>query len=322
MIAARAILSSSIDRLAVAVGVLGALAALGAAPIPAWQTSIGRDAPLVGVVWDVTAQRAITAEMLVTRLAARRYVLLGEKHDNPDHHRLQAWMVREIIAAGRRPAVAFEMFRADQAEAIARHLSTAPGDARGLGDALDWRRSGWPAWSMYEPIAEAALRAGLPLVAANLPSVMTAALRRGGASALDPATTARLGLDRPLPDDVRRRIAADIVDGHCGQLPESAVDGFVLVQRARDAHMAAALRDAGGDGAILIAGAGHVRRDVGVPRSLPEDQVASVAWLEARAAMMTAPALAVDYIWFTPRVDDRDPCERFRPDLERLREPR
>src|SRR5439155_362708 len=88
---------------------------------------------------------ALSPEALVARLVARRYVLLGEKHDNSDHHRLQAWIVRELIAAGRRSAVAFEMFRADQAEAIARHLATSPGDARGLGDALDWRRSGWPA---------------------------------------------------------------------------------------------------------------------------------------------------------------------------------
>src|SRR5205085_10420678 len=103
----------------------------------------------------------------------------------------------------------------------------------GLGDALDWRRSGWPPWPMYSPIAEAALGAGLPIVAANLSEADTAVLRRGGA--LDPASSARLGLDRTLPEDVRRRMAVDITEGHCGQLPESAIDGFVAVQRARDA---------------------------------------------------------------------------------------
>ena len=102
----------------------------------------------------------------------------------------------------------------------------------------------------------------------------------------------------------------------------NAVDSFVLVQRARDAQMALAMREAGGDGAILIAGVGHVRRDVGVPRDLPGGDVASVAFLEARKDMTAAPALAVDYLWFTPGVDDRDPCERFRPELERLRQTR
>lgn len=301
---------------------LSTLAVLGAGPRPEWQTRVARDAPLVGVVWDVAAQAPISPEILVTRLAARRYVLLGEKHDNADHHALQAWILRELIAAGRRPAVAFEMIRADQSDAIARHLTVSSGDARGLGDALDWGRSGWPAWSMYEPIAAAALAAKLPILAANLSAATTATLRRGGVPGLEAGMVTRLGLDRPLPDDVRSRIATDIVDGHCGHLREASVDGFVLVQRSRDAHMGAVMREAGGDGAVLIAGVGHVRRDVGVPRVLPDTEVVTLALLEARKDMTAPPSIAVDYIWFTPRVDDVDPCERFRSDLEQLRKAR
>ena len=298
--------------------VVAALVLFGAAPLPEWQSPLGRDQPLVGTIWDVGASAAITPETLVTRLAARRYVLLGEKHDNPDHHRLQEWTLRELVAAGRRPAVAFEMFRADQADAIARHLTASPGDAHGLGDALDWRRSGWPAWSMYEPIVEVALHARLPLIAANLPQAVTSTLRRGGVAALDAAMIARLRLDRPLPDEVRQRLATEIREGHCGQLPERALDAFIVVQRARDAHLAAAMREAGGDGAVLIAGAGHARRDIGVPRVLPESETASVAFLEVWPAMTAPPAAPFDYVWLTPRVDDRDPCERFRRDLERI----
>jgi uncharacterized iron-regulated protein len=311
-----------VSRSVLLIVALCTLAVVGAAPLPEWQSHVARDAPLVGVVWDSAAAAPITTDVLVARLATRRYVLLGEKHDNPDHHRLQTWIVRELIASGRRPALAFEMFRVDQAEPIARYLATSPGDARGLGPALEWDRSGWPAWSMYEPLADVAIRNRLPLIAANLSAVTTGTLRRGGVSAIDAALATRLGLDRPLPDDVRQRIAGDVVDGHCGQLPASAVESFVLVQRARDAQMAVAMREAGGDGAVLIAGVGHVRRDVGVPRGLPDGEVASVAFLEARGDMTVAPALAVDYLWFTPRVDDRDPCERFRRDLERLRQTR
>ena len=49
-------------------------------------------------------------------------------------------------------------------------------------------------------------------------------------AALDPGAIARLGFDRPLPDDVRQRIATEIKDGHCGQLPEHAVESFVAIQ--------------------------------------------------------------------------------------------
>jgi uncharacterized iron-regulated protein len=65
-------------------------------------------------------------------------------------------------------------------------------------------------------------------------------------------------------------------------------------QRARDAHIAAAMRDAGGDGAVLIAGAGHARRDMGVPRLLPDADVISLAFIEVRADMTSLPVLPFD----------------------------
>lgn len=283
---------------------------IAAAPIPEWQTTVSREHPRVGTIFDVAAGAAITPETLITRLVPKRFVILGEKHDNPDHHRLQAWVLAELVAAGRKPAVVFEMFRLDQADAIARHLAAAPDDARGLGDVLEWRRSGWPAWAMYEPIVAAALRARLPLVAGNLSETTTAAVRRGGLAALDTATLARLRFDQPLADDVRGRLVTELRDAHCGHLPESGLDNFVAVQRARDAQMAAAMREAGGDGALLIAGAGHGRKDMGVPLRLPASATASVGFIEVRDG---APAtLPFDYVWTTPRVDDRDPCESFR----------
>ena len=70
-------------------------------------------------------------------------------------------MIRALTAAGRRPAVAFEMFTPSQAGALGRYLAAHPRDAAGLGEAVNWKASGWPAWAMYEPIARAALDAGL-----------------------------------------------------------------------------------------------------------------------------------------------------------------
>src|SRR5439155_15184454 len=61
-------------------------------------------------------------------------------------------------------------------------------------------------------------------------------------------------------------LRADIVESHCNKLPEAVVPRLVLAQRVRDAAMAQALvNDATADGAILIAGNGHVRNDLGVP---------------------------------------------------------
>lgn len=308
------------------------LAALGACaslrPDLAWESAHGRDHPLVGSVWDVQARRFLGADALAARLSRERFVLLGEKHDNPDHHRLQTWLLEALIAAGRRPAVAFEMFTVDDQPAIARYLASGARSAAGLGDAVDWSRSGWPAFALYQPIADRAIAAGLPIVAANLGRATPRAVARQGMRALDPAFVARLGLDRPLDAATRSEMADEIREAHCGHAPEGMLDGMIAVQRARDAQMAERLAAAGGDGAVLIAGAGHVRTDRGVPAFLavlaPGARVASVAFVEVSrdARAPEAYAMPVEYLWFTPRVDDTDPCERFREPLERLRERR
>ena len=107
---------------------------------------------------------------------------------------------------------------------------------------------------------------------------------------------------------------------------------MVDIQWARDARMAASLARGGQrDGAVLIAGAGHARRDHGVPahlaRQAPGAGVASVAFLEVDPAAARAgdyaprfasDALPFDYVWFTPKIDDVDPCEKFKKPLETI----
>src|SRR2546430_14763230 len=90
---------------------------------------------------------------LAAAVSAARFALLGERHDHPEHHEFQAWLLRRMVESGRRPALAFEMLDTTQAPALARHLATAPRDAAGLGDAVGWGASGWPDWRLYQPIA-------------------------------------------------------------------------------------------------------------------------------------------------------------------------
>jgi uncharacterized iron-regulated protein len=311
-------------------------AAPGDGPGDAWQSALGREHPLTGRIWEIAAARFIEPPMLVEHVRRSRFILLGEKHDNPDHHRLQAWLVRALIAAGRRPAVAFEMLTTDDAPAIARHLAAAPTDAAGLAEAVHWSRSGWPDWALYQPIAEAALAARLPIVATNLPPATARLLSQQGVTGLEPALVARLGLNRPLAPEVHAELAAEIRETHCGHAPSERVEAMIAVQRARDAQMAESLAAVGReDGAVLIAGAGHVRTDRGIPAylaaSAPDATVSSLALLEvdAGATMPESYAprfrrdtLPFDYVWFTPRLDDLDPCTTFGEQLKRLEQRR
>jgi len=287
-----------------------------------WVTDLYEDHPLVGRIWDVSAESFVDPATLADRAAERRYVLLGEKHDNPDHHLLQARMIRELVARGRRPAVVLEMISLDRSDALATQLAEHPKDVDGLATAVDWEKSGWLAWEYYRPIAEAALENGLPFLAANLPIGAVKAMRRRPSAPPpdgeqpDPVQTAA------VPADVREILTAEIQAGHCGHAPERMVQLLVEIQHARDAQLARVLEVAGEeDGAVLIAGNGHVRKWLAVPRFLEAEPPFVLAFTEVRADVIDPAEYTrggvFDALWFTPRVDDVDPCEHFR---ERLKE--
>lgn len=301
-------------------------------PQGGWRTAALVDHPLVGRIWDARKEQFVDWEELVVRLLPARVVLLGEKHDNPDHHALQTEVLAALVASGRHPAVAFEQFDGDQAVALAAFLAQGPADATGLGDAVGWRETGWPDWAMYQPIADIAVRNSLPVLAANLPARVARLLSRGGLAAAAPEDVDGLDLSSPLDPEVEAAMRQEIMDSHCGMAAESMMAPMVLVQRARDAHMAkvTAAGAMAADGAVLIAGFGHTRKDRAVPAYLGESlgPVASLAFLEVVADRLDPAAYGVhdeaggpfDLVWFTPRVDDEDPCEKFRDRLQRVRE--
>jgi uncharacterized iron-regulated protein len=110
------------------------------------------------------------------------------------------------------------------------------------------------------------------------------------------------------------------------EMPPAFADGMVMAERARDGSLAAHMRVAdAGRGAVLIAGTGHARIDRGVPRELARiatgEAAVSIAFVEvshgdsdprAYAAAWHSLALPFDFVLFTPRANDDDPCAKMR----------
>ncbi len=309
-----------------------------APPGPPWVSELERDHPLTGRIWRLSEAEFVDPDRLAAALEGARFLLLGEKHDNADHHRIQAWVIETLISRGRRPAVALEMLNSTQEAPLAAHLAAHPGDAAGIGVAVGWAETGWPAWETYQPIAQAALAGGAPILAANLPRRTIRAIVREGIEALGLGRATTLGLNRDaLTGENRSLLRTEIIESHCNQLPDSMIDPMVTVMTARDAQMAdAMLRGAamaGRDGAVLIAGNGHARVDHGTPlylaRRAPGERVLSLGLLEVSedlreptdyAARFNVEHLPFDFVWFTPRVDNQDPCEKFAAPLRGARE--
>lgn len=241
-----------------------------------------------------------------TPLYARQadVVILGEVHDNPNHHMTQAaW-----LAALAPRAVVFEMLDRTQAE-----IATAGWkDLATLAEALGWSESGWPDFEIYAPVFTAA--AGTLILGAAIPRDVARAAMRDGLGAHFKDDLSRFGLDRPLPEDEQAAREAYQQAAHCNALPEDILPMMVDIQRLRDAELArvtlAALAETGGPVAV-ITGNGHARKDWGMPVYISRVSPDVAVFALGQSETGSGPDGVFDLVLDAPAVDRPDPCEAF-----------
>ncbi|HAR90981.1 MAG TPA: hypothetical protein DCR45_08405, partial [Gammaproteobacteria bacterium] len=74
-----------------------------------WQSVLYADHQLVGKIWSSREQQFISPDNLWPSLISASYLLLGEKHDNPDHHAIQLAVIERLISDGAVSQMTFEM---------------------------------------------------------------------------------------------------------------------------------------------------------------------------------------------------------------------
>ncbi|MBJ2159066.1 ChaN family lipoprotein [Variovorax sp. IB41] len=223
-------------------------------------------------------------------------LLLGEQHDAPEHHAIERETVEALAARGALAALALEM--AEEGRSTA-HVAATATEAQ-VQAALGWNDKAWP-WASYGPAVMAAVRAGVPVVGANLPRArMKDAM-------------ADVSLDVQLNGEAYTAQQDAVREGHCKLLPESQIIPMTRIQVGRDRAMAQAIVKARQPGktVLLIAGAGHAVRTLGVPQHLPDDvKVTSVRLLAS--ATNDVEAGEFDKTWQTPPLPEKDYCAELR----------
>lgn len=273
--------------------------------------------------WSTASASPVDQAQLYRALTAADYLVLGEIHDNPHHHRLQAELLGHFSDSHPgEVSVGFEQLNRDQQASLDTFLEQNPADAVALAEAVSWRDSGWPDFAIYQPLFSAALQRDLPIVPLMFAAATTReVMQRGVAAALPAAAMDRLRPDTLLSAGERQQVEREMQDAHCGKLPESMLPAMVDVQIARDAFMAHRIEQTAGR-AVIITGNGHARRDRGIPAFLqrlrPEAHVVVVTLLEqsetqtAEAQMreQARPDIA-DFTLMTPAHPRDDPCLAF-----------
>ncbi|HSH48499.1 MAG TPA: ChaN family lipoprotein [Halomonas sp.] len=260
--------------------------------------------PLEGRLWSVQEARFISREALFERLPAGGWLLLGEQHDHPEHHRIQKRWISALAERQALGAVALEMATHDQQplfdSALGKGKSVTP-------EALEWNPR-WP-WSLYAEVVATALDTAGAVAAADLTrDEQRRAYREGAAQG-------------ELGEAHAERMRELLYESHCGQLPRDSLDSMRQVQLARDQQMAAVLERYAVPGrvGVMLTGGIHARPDLGIPRWLALPSVSVLMVMvdgDSDPSSYLPDGLpgrrAADYLLFTSALEDKDYCKGLR----------
>lgn len=257
------------------------------------------------------AVAAIAACATPTQINAAPTVwLMGEVHDNPQVHQARYELIAKRVKAGWRPAIAMEQFDREHQGL----LRTAQDECKRAAciTSKPWVEK-WD-WALYHPLIQLAIDYDLPLLAANVSREDANRIVKGGYSAaLDPDTIAQYELDQPLPVTLAKVHRDNIVEGHCNMLPPQVAEKMIAAQVARDVWMAKVidLQSTQTD-VVLIAGNGHVQKDVGVFQWLPVTLQKTTTVYGFIESTQNGSYEQFDKLARVPAHPREDPCEAFK----------
>ncbi len=249
---------------------------------------------------DLERQQTITQDQLISVLRKADFVLLGELHDNPHHHQIRGQIIKQL--GNQKYSVVVEYLLADKKVKFS-------GSTLQSLEEFGYSPKAWP-WKIYQPLFEDIRTSGLTIYGSNLDRSISKSLFTGASI----PTNLQEAYDKSsLSTSAKRQLDQDLIDGHCGKLPNQYLEPMFKVQRLTDISMARVMIEH--QPAILLAGNGHIRKDYGVPQVLaslaPSRSNVSVGFVEEEkrdAKTLKDLHQQYDFIWITPSIKREDPC--------------
>lgn len=268
--------------------------------------------PLRGKV--VNAQSNFLSESAVLNLVRQhRYVFVGEKHDNPEHHQIEQRLIQErfkSMSRGSQGRVVFEMLDDSQETEIPQLKTTDTIEQMQVG--LSWPKKGSWDWRIYAPLFQEALK-NSALAAGNIDRAFISNVYKNGEKSF--VGNERFATALNPPQSLKEYLLDQIFKSHCGLQSRDTLTPMLHIQLAKDASMASAMLQT--SAAMLIAGGEHVRSETGAPWHLrkvkPESDVLIIQMLEVQEGnedlnSYIEKAGKADLYWFTAATEAKDYC--------------
>jgi uncharacterized iron-regulated protein len=249
-------------------------------------TKSGRRVPVGAWLYPGSNQKP---DDVLVALAKRGVVLLGESHDEAEHHR---WQLHTIAALfGRRPdmVLGFEMFPR-RVQPVLDRWSKGELDENAFLREVDWPQIWGIADELYMPLFHFARMHRLPMLALNVDRATNRRVAAQGFAAV--LNTEREGVGDPAPasafyrDRLFEWFKKHPAAGHDARATSEPFERFVRAQLFWDRAMAEVIAGARRDGqrplVVGIMGSGHVEYGDGVPYQLAalgvDDVTTALPW--------------------------------------------
>ena len=271
-------------------------------------------------VYDTRRGAFSDFEVMLADVAAADVVLVGEQHDDPNTHRLEAAILQGLSRRGTAATVSLEMFERDVQGAVDAYLASRTDEPAFLAASRPWPRYA----TDYKPLVDLAIASRWPVVAANVPRKYASMVAKAGLSALEslpPAERAHIAREIQCPLDGYFDRFAETMNSHpmpgADKQPEAerraTSERYYFAQCIKDETMAESIGSAvesraGRPGAVVhYNGAFHTDFGAGVAervrRRLPSKRVVVISILPVENLDNLAPQgddlKRADYLIYT-----------------------
>lgn len=220
-----------------------------------------------GEIVDTRSGKKCTAADIARAARGTRFVYLGESHDDPLHHQMQADVIRALVADGRDVVVGMEMFTRPVQQNLAGWTLGWYSEEQFI-EKSDWKKQWGFDYALYKPIFDAVKELKLPIVALNVPRDWVRAVGKTGFEGLTSDQKAELPAQMDLGNKNHRAIFDTLMGGH--PMTGTQGDNIYAAQVLWDEGMAdtavkyMATRRSDRLVMVVIAGSGHTLFEQGI----------------------------------------------------------
>lgn len=280
------------------------LASCAATPPPAAPAAAAPTACPAPGRWLDGAGRPQEAEAVLAQAARAPTVLLGERHDDPDHHRWQLQVLSGLLARTSALAVGLEMLPRRVQPVLDRWTAGELSEEAFLR-AVEWDRVWGFDPGFYMPVLQVARLNRLPVVALNVERALVSRTAREGWAAVPPAEREGVGDPAPVTPAYRASLA-EAMAAHGGSGRAGDLDRFIEAQSVWDRAMAEKIAEthrATGRTVVALMGIAHVEGRQGVPHQLAAlglpDAAVLLPW-DTREGCEALDGTAADAVFLVP----------------------